>query len=167
MLLYLFIIFTLISSRFIAQQNQKSEHKFQTLLNKKITFIKEEEEEDKTPNHISASTTNKFHILSAFTSEVHINGGDEVEIQIDKPKSKEVFCKIGLKVFKGLNKDDKTMICLLPQYSRQIIDGQDKIFISLSFDKIHWCEPYPLKIIQEGNYFSILALLAIFSLNVS
>lgn len=160
----IFLIFSVISSRIINQQNYAPEQKISTLLNKKVIFQKEEDETTEAPiKRNLASTTDKFHILSVSPSDVHINGGDEVEILIDNPKHKEVYCKIGLKVFRGLNKDNKTMICLLPQLSRQISEGQNKVYISLSFDKIHWCESYPLNILQEENSYSILAILSIFS----
>ena len=157
MILFLFLIFSLVCSRLINQYSHVPEQEFKTLLNKDLDFQKEEEQPVK---RNLASTTNKFHILSVTPSEIHIDGGDEVEIQIDNPKSKEVYCKIGLEVTRGLNKDNKTMVCLLPQIGRQIFEGKNTVSISLSFDKIHWCEPYSLTIIQEDNSFPILGFLS-------
>lgn len=164
MILFSFLLFSFISSKFLNQNSFNHEQKISSLLNKAVVLQKEDE--NQTNKRISASITDKFHILSVNPSDIHINGGDEVEIQIDTPKAKEVYCKVGLKVIRGLNKNNKTMICLLPQLDRQVFDGKNTIFISLSFDKIHWCEPYSLNIIPEESSFSILSFLAFVSFGI-
>ena len=160
-----FLFFFVICSKFLIKNNFDSQNTFSSLLDKKVVFQKDDDDDHHNKRNL-ASTTNKFHNLSINPSHIHINGGDEVEIQIDTPKSKEVYCKVGLNVKRGLNKDNKTMVCLLPQLNRQIFVGKNTIDISLSFDRIHWCEPYPLVIIPEDNSFSILGFLSFLAFGI-
>ena len=128
---------------------------FNQILDKKLEIDNNQNEQMN-----RASITNKFKIVSANPTEIHINGGDEVELVISHPKSKEVYCKVGLKVFKGLNIDNTTMVCKLPLLSRHVFEDQDSLNISLSFDQIHWCMPYSLRLIQPHNQLSFLAILS-------